>query len=102
MATNKFLNGHYSFDGYTSTRIIFDNVTQLWRLELLSDTSIHATTELIPIDYPLGNRIWDVVTPIFNGKLELNLNSCDDLDSFGCNDGNCVSMEERFGAQITD
>ena len=95
MATNKFLNGHYSFDGYTSTRIIFDNVTQLWRLELLSDTSIHATTELIPIDYPLGNRIWDVVTPIFNGKLELNLNSCDDFNSFSCNDGACITIEER-------
>ena len=50
MATSKFLNGHYSFDGYTSTRILFDNETHLWKLELLSDTTIHATTELIPID----------------------------------------------------
>ena len=95
MATNKFLNGHYSFDGYTSTRILFDNTTQLWRLELLSDTSIHATTELIPTDYPLGNRIWDVATPVFNGKLELNLNSCDDFNSFSCDDGACITIDER-------
>ena len=95
MATNKLLNGHYSFDGYTSTRIMFDEENQLWRLELLSDPSIHATTELIPIDYPLGSRVWNVSTPVFNGNLELNLNSCDDFDSFSCDDGACITIEER-------
>ena len=95
MATSTFINGHYSFDGYTSTRILFDNGTQLWKLELLSDTRIHATTELIPTDYPLGKRIWDVTAPVFNGKLELNLNSCDDFDSFSCNDGACITIERR-------
>ena len=102
MATDKFINGHYSFDGYTNTRIIFDPKVKLWKMELLSDTSINATTEVIPMEYPLGSNIWNVAYPAFSGQLELNLNSCDDLDSFGCNDGNCVSMEERFGAQITD
>ena len=102
MATDKFINGHYSFDGYTNTRIIFDPKIKLWNMELLSDGSINATTELIPMEYPLGSNIWDVVSPAFTGQLELNLNSCDDLDSFGCNDGNCVSMEERFKAKIID
>ena len=95
MATDKVLNGHFSFDGYTSTKIIFDNVTQLWRLELLSDPSIHATTEIIPIDYPLGSHVWDVTTPVFKGKLELNLNGCDDFHSYSCNDGDCITIEER-------
>ena len=48
---------------------LFDEENQLWRLELLSDPSIHATTELIPIDYPLGSRVWNVSTPVFNGNL---------------------------------
>ena len=95
MATDKFLNGHYSFDGYTNSRITFDNKSQLWLLELLSKPSIYATTEMIPIDYPLGSRHWDVTTPIFKGKVVLNLNSCDDFTSFSCNDGACVSIEER-------
>ena len=95
MATSTFINGHYSFDGYTSTRIFFDNGTQLWRLELLSDSNIHATTKLIPVEYPLGTRIWNVETPEFRGKIELNLNSCDDFDSFSCNDGACINIDER-------
>ena len=96
MATEKFLNGHYSFDGYTGSRIFLDNNTQLWRLELLSDPSIHATTKLKPVDYPLGNHIWVVETPGFKGKVNLNLNSCDDFSSFSCLDGGCITIEERL------
>ena len=96
MATDKFINGHYSFDGYTTTRIIFDNATQVWKMELLSDPSIYATTEMVPVEYPLGTHVWDVEAPAYKGDLELNLNSCDDFDSFGCNDGDCITIEERF------
>ena len=95
MATNKFVNGHYTFDGYTTTKIHFDNASQLWRMHLLSDSSIYATTETVPIDYPLGNRIWNVESEIFKGELELNLNSCNDFNSFSCNDGACITIEER-------
>ena len=95
MSTDRFLNGHYSFDGYTTTRIFFDNTVQLWKMELLSDQRINATTELIPVDYPLGSRRWDINTPIFKGILDLNLNSCDDFNSFSCNDGACITIEER-------
>ena len=95
MATNKLINGHYSFDGYTTTRVQYDNVSQLWRMEMLSDPSIYATTEIIPIEYPLGSHLWKVNTPIFKGILELNLNSCDDFDSFSCSDGACITIEER-------
>ena len=96
MATDKLINGHYSFDGYTTTRIHFDNVTKLWKMELLSDPSIYATTELVPVEYPFGSHIWDVEAPAYKGDLEMNLNSCDDFDSFGCNDGGCIPIEERF------
>ena len=95
MATDKFLNGHYSFDGYTTTRIKLDNGTKLWRMELLSDTGVYATTEQTRIDYPLGSRVWDVKTPFFNGKLDLNLNSCNDFDTFSCNNGDCIRIKER-------
>ena len=95
MATNKFVNGHYSFDGYTNTKIYFDNTTRLWRMELLSDKNIRGTTDLLN-DYPFGSRTWDVVMPDFEGQLELNLNSCDDFDRFGCNDGACISIKQRY------
>ena len=95
MATDKFLYGHYSFDGYTGSRITFDKEIQLWRLDLLSDSSIFATTEVKPVDYPIGSYVWDVETPAFKGQLNLNLNSCDDFSSFSCFDGACITIEER-------
>ena len=96
MATDKFIDGHYIFNGYSTTRILFDNATKLWKMELLSDASINATTEVVPVEYPLGSHIWTVMSPDYKGNLELNLNSCDDLDSFGCNDGDCIPIEERL------
>ena len=83
------------FDGYTTTRMHFDNKSQLWRMEVLSDPNVYATTEIMPVDYPLGSHVWDIHSENFNGKLELNLNSCDDFESFGCNDGACISIKER-------
>ena len=36
METEKFLNGHYSFDGYTGTEIFYDNETgQKFSIKLL-------------------------------------------------------------------
>ena len=99
MDTIRLLNGHYSFDGYSKTKIYYDNITQLWKMELLKYPDIQATTQLIPFDYPLGSLFWDVKTPEFKGKLELNLNSCDNFDSFSCMDGACVTIKERFVAE---
>ena len=96
MDTVILLNGHYSFDGYSKTKIYFDNATELWRMQLLKIPDIQATTKIIPFDYPLGSHIWDVKTPTFKGKLELNLNSCDNFDSFSCMDGACITIQERF------
>ena len=83
------------FNSDRVAKIHFDNASQLWRIRLLSDSSTYATTETIPIEYPLGNRMWDVESQIFKGQLELNLNSCDDFNSFNCNDGACIKIEER-------
>ena len=95
MATNAFVNEHYTFDGYTVTKIWFNNETQFWRMDLISNPNIYATTDIKPFDYPLGIRTWNVTSPILNGEVELNLNSCDDFNSFSCNDGACITIEER-------
>ena len=96
MATNEFVGGHYSFVGYTRTKIFFDNITRLWKMEVLANKVISGSTDLLN-DYPLGSHKWNVVTPDFETELILNLNSCEDFDSFGCNDGACISIKERFG-----
>ena len=96
MATDKLINGHYSFDGYIQTKILYDNATNMWKMESLTHPGSYATTEVISFDYPLGSRPWNVKTMKFNGMLVLNLNSCDDFNSFSCMDGACITIEERY------
>ena len=93
MATNAIINGHYSFDGYTNTKIFFENMTQLWRLELFEDASVHATTK--SLDYPLGTHQWKVVTPTIQKVIPLSLNGCNDESEFNCNEGVCIAIQDR-------
>ena len=94
MDTNEVLNGHYHFNGYTDTKMYFHNDIKVWRLELLSDQSIYATTK--SLDYPFGTHIWDIVLPDSQSTLTLNLNSCQSKSEFNCNDGICIDMNERY------
>ena len=96
MDTSTLLKDHYSFDGYIQTKILYDNATNMWKMESLTHPGSYATTEVIPFDYPLGSRSWNVKTMKFNGMLVLNLNSCDDFNSFSCMDGACITIEERY------
>ena len=96
MDTSTLLNEHYSFDGYIQTKISFDNVTNLWKMESLTHPGSYATTEVIPFEYPFGSRPWNIKSKNFNGLLHLNLNSCDDFDRFSCMDGACITIEERY------
>ena len=96
MDTSTLFNDHYSFDGYIRTKMSYDNNSRLWRMESLTHLGSYATTEVIPFDYPLGSRPWNVMAKNFNGILNLNLNSCDDFNSFSCMDGACITIEERY------
>ena len=96
MNTDQILNGHYTLDGYTSTLIKFDEVSDKWRMELLAKrTSYFATTEVDDSDYPIGNRMWNISSPQFSGIANLNLNGCHDSTQFNCEDGSCISIDER-------
>ena len=94
MATHEFLNGHYSFDGYTNTKIFFENVTKLWRLELFEDSNIYATTE--SYDYPFGIQQWKIVSPNVRATIPLSLNGCNEQREFNCDDGVCIAIGDRY------
>jgi hypothetical protein len=44
MNTDDLSTGHYSFYGYTSTRIRYDRKAMMWNMSFISDTSVSATT----------------------------------------------------------
>ena len=93
MTTQEIHNGHYSFDGYTSTKIFYENITKLWRMELHENSNIFATTE--GHDYPFGVHKWRIVTPDLEGTIPLSLNGCNEKKEFNCNDGVCIAIDDR-------
>ena len=98
MSTTDFTNGHFGFDGYTTTKIYFHSVSNSWRMELLSNADFFATTNIPGNEYPFGTRSWHVFTNDEiqgNFSLDLNLNGCDLDNQFNCFDGSCINTDKR-------
>ena len=93
MSTDQLINDYYYFDGYATSTIFFEKQTSLWKLMLISDSSIFATTNTV--DYPFGTRVWQVFRDNFIGNLTLNFNGCNDDEHFNCKDGSCIGIENR-------
>jgi hypothetical protein len=47
MDTSRHLNDHYTFDGYTNTRIVFfmSKGVAVWNMTILDDKTVYATTD---------------------------------------------------------
>ena len=99
MSTTDFTNGHYAFDGYTTTKIYFHIDSNSWRMELLSNPNFFAMPNVPGKEYPFGTRSWDVFTDDEtqgNFSLNLNLNGCDLNSQYNCFDGSCISEGQRY------
>ena len=95
MSTERLTNGYYAFDGYATSTMFFEKETNLWKMVLLSNSSIFATTNTTQVDYPFGTRIWQVFADTVIGNFTLNFNGCDDDEHFNCQDGSCIDIEHR-------
>ena len=95
MSTEELTNNYFGFDGYATSTIFFDKEATLWKMMLLSNSSIFATTNTTKVDYPFGTRIWQVFADEVIGNFTLNFNGCDDDLHFNCNDGSCIDIEHR-------
>ena len=97
MNTDWMINGHYTFDGFTITYIMYDSLSDVWRMELRTNPGeYYAKTEAgREKDYPFGTRTWNITSQYYNGSVALNLNGCDDFHQYNCRDGSCIPIEER-------
>ena len=86
--------GHYKFNGYTNSYLHYNKTGDHWRLGIYGKTD---TTWAITngTEYPIGTHEWRIVSPSFNGTVELNLNACKDSTEYNCNDGGCIPIESR-------
>ena len=51
-------------------------------MELLTNSSIFATTNTTSVDYPFGTRTWQIYAGDVKGNFTLNFNGCDDDKHF--------------------
>ena len=88
----------FSFFGYTSCKIAYDNVTVTWKIEVLSDSKKYAITNgTLP---PFGTRNYLLSDDLGGGNISLNINACVDETEYNCNDGGCISIEERCDSKF--
>ena len=98
MSTSDYTNGHYAFDGYTTTKIYWNIDSNSWHMELLSNPNFLARASIPGNEYPFGTRTWDVFTDDEqqgNFSVDLNLNGCDLDSQYNCFDGSCISEGQR-------
>ena len=88
-----FHHGQFAFIGYTTSYIHYKS-DNLWHLGIYEKTiTTWATTN--GTEYPIGTKLWNISSPIFNGSVQLNLNACNDSTEFNCMNGGCVLIETR-------
>ena len=93
MSTDELTHGHYSFDGYVTTKIVHSKTEHEWHMKLLAGDKESATTKAL--DYPLGVEVWNLKSPSYNGEIKLSLDVCDDETQYNCRNGMCVPLTER-------
>ncbi len=68
-------NGYYSFQGYQSTKLMFDSARGVWLLHIFGKPDTFATAN--STDYPFGTVTWEVQNDVcqvgFGIRLKLDL-----------------------------
>ena len=94
MNTADFHDDQYKFEGYTNSYLKYNKSGEEWYLGVYGkEDSIWATTNAT--DYPMGTRLWKIVSPTFSGSIDMNLNACSDESEYNCDDGGCISIGSR-------
>ena len=94
------LDNNFTLTGYTNSKLAYDDNTDTWRVELLSDPSAVAVTN--GTDPPFGTHEYQLSKDLVgsDGSILLNLNACDDLNEYNCQDGSCVAIEQRCDSKF--
>ena len=99
--TKDFVNGYYSFRGYSDTDFVMNDNKESWSLQLISNPNI--TAEVNSTDYPFGLMKWTIRNEPCYDETEretwLSINSCSQGD-FNCDNGQCIGMADRCNGRI--
>ena len=90
---SQLLAKDFTFYGYQNSKIVHYIENRKWKIELLSDPQLYATTN--GSDPPLGTQEYHLSESLGGGTVILNLNSCDNSKEYNCDDGSCIPMEMK-------
>ena len=94
------------FLGQYTTRIAYNATEAQWKLSEV-DSDVTAVSSAIEVSYAIGKHAWTISNDsvsCYEGKpytTELKLTGCAEKGEFTCNDGQCITMEERCN-QLAD
>ena len=93
-------DNNFTLTGYTNSKIAFNSSTETWRIELLSDPNAYAVTN--GINPPFGTQEYILSNYLIGGSgpILLNLNACNDLIEYNCQDGSCIPIEQRCDSKF--
>ena len=89
----------FKFSGYTKSYLRYNKERKHWRLTNYREDD---TTWAIAngTDYPIGLHKWQIVSPSFNGFVDMNLNACNDMTEYNCLDGGCIHIHARYELDV--
>ena len=91
-------NMDFNFTGYSGSTIASQNNTSIWKIEMLANTGMYATTNgTVP---PFGTQEYLLSEDLGGGQIALHLNACNDLHEYNCEDGSCIPIEKRCDSKV--
>ena len=82
--------------GFYDTKLMKDEHMQKWKLSKVTDPAIYAIVNAT--GSPMGTHLYEKSDEAGGGSFTANLYACNDDEEFVCQDGTCVSIEQRYYA----
>ena len=80
--------------GSYNTIMYRDETQKEWKLSRATDPGIYAIVNAT--GSPLGTHTYEKSDEAGGGSFTANMYTCNDEDDFVCQDGTCVSIEQRY------
>ena len=98
VAVSEMEKMNFDFSGYARSMIALEKNDGIWKIKMLDDLKKYAITNgTMP---PFGTREYLLSEDLGGGQVSLNINACDDLNEFNCEDGSCIPIERRCDSKI--
>ena len=98
VAVSKMEKMNFDLSGYSRSIIALEKNDSIWKIKMLDEPKKYAITNgTMP---PFGTQEYLLSEDLGGGQVSLNINACDDLNEFNCEDGSCIPIERRCDSKF--